>query len=57
MAIKNPIGFSKRTFSVSSNVHIKKDVITALESRLGTLGDVLDEHIHWAIAEQQAKAN
>ena len=31
--------------------------ITALESRLGTLGDVLDEHIHWAIAEQQAKAN
>ena len=33
------------------------DNITALESRLGTLGDVLDEHIHWAIAEQQAKAN
>ncbi len=31
--------------------------ITALESRLGTLGDVLDEHIRWAIAEQQAKAN
>lgn len=31
--------------------------ITALESRLGKLGDVLDEHIHWAIAEQQAKAN
>lgn len=33
------------------------DNVTALESRLGTLGDVLDEHIHWAIAEQQAKAN
>ncbi len=33
------------------------DNITALESRLGTLGDVLDEHIHWAVAEQQAKAN
>ena len=32
MANKNPIGFSKRTFSASSNVHIKKDVITALES-------------------------
>ena len=32
MAKKNLIGFSKRTFSASSNVHIKKDVITALES-------------------------
>ena len=32
MAIKNPIGFSKRTFSVSSNVSIKKDIITAIES-------------------------
>ena len=32
MAKKNPIGYSKRTFSASSNVHIKKDVITALES-------------------------
>lgn len=32
MAIKNPIGFSKRTFSASSNVYIKKDVITAIES-------------------------
>lgn len=31
--------------------------ITALESRLGKLGDVLDEHIRWAITEQQAKAN
>lgn len=28
---KNPIGFSKRTFRASSNVHIKKDVITAIE--------------------------
>lgn len=32
MAKKNPIGFSKRTFTASSNVHIKKDVITAIES-------------------------
>lgn len=32
MANKNTIGFSKRTFRASSNVHIKKDVITALES-------------------------
>lgn len=32
MAKKNPVGFSKRTFSASSNVHIKKDVITAIES-------------------------
>lgn len=32
MAKRNPIGFSKRTFSASSNVHIKKDVITAIES-------------------------
>lgn len=32
MAKKNPIGFSKRTFLASSNVHIKKDVINAIES-------------------------
>ena len=32
MTKKNPIGFSKRTFSASSNIHIKKDVITAIES-------------------------
>lgn len=32
MAKKNPIGFSKRTFSVSSKVHIKKKVINAIES-------------------------
>ena len=32
MAKKNPIGFSKRTFRASSNVHIKKDVINAIES-------------------------
>ena len=32
MANKNTIGFSKRTFKASSNVHIKKEVITALES-------------------------
>lgn len=31
MANKNPIGFSKRTFRASSNVYIKKDVITAIE--------------------------
>lgn len=31
MAKKNPIGFSKRTFRANSNVHIKKDVITAIE--------------------------
>lgn len=39
------------------NAPYTADNITALESRLGTLGDVLDEHIHWAIAEQRAKAN
>ena len=39
------------------NAPYTADNITTLESRLGTLGDVLDEHIHWAIAEQQAKAN
>ena len=32
MAYKNTIGISKRTFRASSNVHIKKDVITAIES-------------------------
>lgn len=32
MANKNPIGFSKRTFAASSNVHVKKDIITAIES-------------------------
>ena len=31
MANKNPIGFSNRTFRASSKVHIKKDVITAIE--------------------------
>lgn len=31
MANKNPIGFSKRTFRASRNVHIKKEVITAIE--------------------------
>ena len=31
MANKNPIGFSNRTLRASSNVHIKKDVITAIE--------------------------
>ena len=32
MAKKNPIGFSKRTFSASSKIHIKKKVINAIES-------------------------
>ncbi|MDY3307196.1 tRNA epoxyqueuosine(34) reductase QueG [Psychrobacter sanguinis] len=39
------------------NAPYTADNITALESRLGTLGDVLDEHIHWAITEQLTKAN
>lgn len=39
------------------NAPYSYDNITALESRLGTLGDLLDEHIVWAISEQQAKAN
>ncbi|HJH08749.1 MAG TPA: tRNA epoxyqueuosine(34) reductase QueG [Psychrobacter pasteurii] len=30
--------------------------IALLESRLGTLGEVLDEHIQWAISEQHSKA-
>lgn len=32
MAKRNPIGFSKRTFSASSKVHIKEKVINAIES-------------------------
>lgn len=32
MTNKNPVGFSKRTFAASSNVHVKKDIITAIES-------------------------
>lgn len=32
MANKNPVGFSKRTLAASSNVHVKKDIITAIES-------------------------
>ena len=32
MANKNPVGFSKRTFAANSNVHVKKDIITAIES-------------------------
>ena len=39
------------------NAPYTADNITALESRLGTLGDVLDEHIRWAITEQLTKAN
>ena len=34
MANKNPVGFSKRTFAASSNVHVKKDIITAIESSI-----------------------
>lgn len=32
MANRNPIGFSKRTFSFTSKVHVKKEVISAIES-------------------------
>lgn len=32
MAKLNPIGFSKRTFKVSGGVHIKKEIISAIES-------------------------
>lgn len=32
MASKNPIGFSKRTFSFTSKIHVKKEVISAIES-------------------------
>lgn len=32
MANKNPIGFSKRTFSFTSKIHVKKEVISAIES-------------------------
>ena len=39
------------------NAPYTADNITALESRLGTLGDVLDEHIRWAITEQLTKVN
>lgn len=32
MAKRNPIGFSKRTFSFTSNIHVKREILTALES-------------------------
>lgn len=32
MANKNPIGFSKRTFSFTNKIHVKKEVISAIES-------------------------
>lgn len=32
MAKLNPIGFSKRTFAASGSVHIKKEIISAIES-------------------------
>lgn len=32
MANKNPIGFSTRTFSFTSKIHVKKEVISAIES-------------------------
>ena len=32
MAKRNPIGFSKRTFSFTGKVHVKSEILTALES-------------------------
>ena len=32
MANKNPIGFSKRTFSFTGKIHVKSEILTALES-------------------------
>ena len=32
MAKRNPIGFSKRTFSFTGKIHVKSEILTALES-------------------------
>lgn len=32
MSKKNPIGFSKRTFSFTGKIHVKSEILTALES-------------------------
>ena len=37
------------------NAEASTDIITQLQSKLGSYSDVLDEHIHWAINEQQEK--
>ena len=33
MTKSNPIGFSRRTFKASSNVHVKKDILQSIEAR------------------------
>lgn len=39
------------------NAPFQDAIIHALQSRLGQLGELVDEHIIWAIEEQQVKAN
>ena len=39
------------------NAPFSPDTINALQGRLGQLGDLVDEHITWAIAEQNEKRN
>ena len=38
------------------NAPTRPDIIDALQARLGQYGDLVDEHIHWALA-QQARPN
>ncbi|PHM74878.1 tRNA epoxyqueuosine(34) reductase QueG [Xenorhabdus kozodoii] len=46
-----------RNISVAlGNAPYQDDIVLALEKRLG-LSDVLDEHIHWAIAQQMTRRN
>ncbi|MDC9593956.1 tRNA epoxyqueuosine(34) reductase QueG [Xenorhabdus sp. IM139775] len=46
-----------RNISVAlGNAPYQDDIVLALEKRIG-LGDVLDEHIHWAIAQQMVRRN
>lgn len=53
------IGYMRwlRNISVAlGNAPYQDTIVLALEARLG-LGEVLDEHLYWAIAQQQAKRN
>ncbi|MGL5107620.1 MAG: tRNA epoxyqueuosine(34) reductase QueG, partial [Vibrio ordalii] len=46
-----------RNLSIAlGNAPYSQRIVTALNMRLG-LSDLLDEHIHWALVEQQRKSS
>ena len=49
------VSFLRNVAIALGNAQARHEVIEHLRSKLGIHGDMLDEHIHWAIAEQQQK--